>query len=106
MSAPCAPRAVNFSETTTFALDVARQAADLVMRVLPESPTAKQVAYKGPTDLVTRADRESEQLIAARIRERFPDHGLLAEEGTTGPGGAAGTGKSARWRVDPSGGAQ
>jgi len=79
MSAPCAPRAVNFSETTTFALDVAREAADLVMRVLPESPTAKQVAHKGPTDLVTRADRESEQLITARIRERFPDTPLMVD---------------------------
>lgn len=91
---------MNLSETTTFALDVAREAADLVMRVLPESRTAKEVRHKGPTDLVTRADRESEQLIAARIRERFPDHALLAEEGTTRPGGS-GAGGSARWLVDP-----
>lgn len=86
---------MEFSATTEFALSVAREAAALVMRILPEPAAAKQVAYKGPTDLVTRADHEAERLIAARIRERFPDHGLLAEEGT------AGGGPTARWLIDP-----
>ncbi len=99
---------MNLSETTAFALDVAREAADLVMRILPESAAAKEVRHKGPTDLVTRADYEAERLITRRIRERFPDHRLLAEEGaargdatSSGAVGAMGSGAAPRWLIDP-----
>jgi myo-inositol-1(or 4)-monophosphatase len=91
---------MTLSETTMFALDTAREAADLALRALPESQAAKDVRHKGPGDLITRVDRESERLITQRIRERFPDHGLLAEEGTAHPGTARGA-ASARWLVDP-----
>jgi len=83
-----------FSEVSAFALEVAREAADLVMRILPEAAALKDVRHKGPLDLVTRADDEAERLIAARIRARFPHHGVLAEEGTSVTG-------EARWLVDP-----
>jgi len=36
--------------------------------------------WKGVADPVTVADREIEQLLHARIREAFPDHGILGEE--------------------------
>jgi myo-inositol-1(or 4)-monophosphatase len=85
---------MDFSDTTAFALSVAREAADLVMRILPEAASSKDVRHKGPTDLVTRADHEAERLITARIRTRFPHHGVLAEEGTAAAG-------EARWLVDP-----
>ena len=90
---------MEFAETTAFALSVAREAADLVMRILPEGMTSKNVRHKGPRDLVTRADHEAERLITARIRTRFPNHGILAEEGTAVSGDAARD--SARWIVDP-----
>jgi myo-inositol-1(or 4)-monophosphatase len=85
---------VEFSDTTAFALSVAREAAALVMRILPEAMTSKAVRHKGPRDLVTRADHEAERLITARIKTRFPNHGILAEEGTTATG-------EARWIIDP-----
>jgi myo-inositol-1(or 4)-monophosphatase len=85
---------MDFSDTTAFALSVAREAADLAMRILPEAMTAKDIRHKGPRDLVTRADHEVERLITARVRTRFPDHGILAEEGTAVSG-------DARWIVDP-----
>ena len=42
-----------------------------------------KVAYeiKGEQDLVTIADRASEQLICERLRSHFPSHGIVAEEG-------------------------
>ncbi len=86
---------LGLSETAAFALETARQAAALVMGILPESPTDKQVHLKTPTDLVTRADHEAERLIAARIRARFPEHGLLGEEGI------AARGEGPCWIVDP-----
>jgi myo-inositol-1(or 4)-monophosphatase len=51
---------------------------------------------KGEYDLVTAADRASEQLILKRLRERFPSHGIVAEEG-----GRAEMQAELRWYVDP-----
>lgn len=70
---------------------------------------------KGRIDLVTEYDKRSEALLLARIRERFPHHGILAEESGvhaahsgTDPGAlqhrAGGPGPSApttRWLCDP-----
>ncbi len=38
--------------------------------------------YKGDADLVTEADRASEQLIVSRLRTAWPDHDIVGEEGT------------------------
>ncbi len=51
---------------------------------------------KGDYDLVTAADRASEQLIVKRLKERFPQHGIVAEEG-----GRAELDSELRWYVDP-----
>lgn len=48
-------------------------------------------------DVVTRADRESEEYIARTIAAHYPSHALLGEEG--GERGAAGS--DYRWVVDP-----
>ncbi|RTG94139.1 inositol monophosphatase [Thermus scotoductus] len=49
----------------------------------------------GPTDLVTQADRESEEAIKELLLSRFPEAGFLGEEG-----GSEG-GKALRFIVDP-----
>lgn len=49
------------------------------------------------SDVVTRVDRECEELIAQSILERYPDHAILGEEG--GSRGMAGS--DWRWVVDP-----
>lgn len=49
----------------------------------------------GPTDLVTQADRESEEAIRALLLGRFPGHVILGEEG-----GQEGHSEF-RWIVDP-----
>lgn len=99
MIPPSKCAAMRLSQTAAFALDVAREAAELVMRILPESQASKAVRYKTPTDPVTRADREAERLITARIRARFPDHGVLGEEGANAPGRRGRDGP--RWVIDP-----
>jgi myo-inositol-1(or 4)-monophosphatase len=64
--------------------------------MLPEAPASKQIRTKrNPGDLVTRADRMVEDLIVGYLRTRFPDHGILAEEGS------AHRGESYRWIIDP-----
>ena len=58
------------------------------------------IRKKGATDLVTRADTESEKAIIDTILARFPDHGILAEE--SGLRDAGGTNQGGpRWIIDP-----
>lgn len=54
------------------------------------------VDLKGAKNLVTEVDLVSEQLIVERLLARFPDHGMLAEEGDY-PGGDG----THVWIIDP-----
>ena len=54
---------------------------------------------KGRIDLVTEYDRRSEGLLLARIRERFPEHAILAEESGVHPPRSSPDG--VRWLCDP-----
>src|SRR5713226_6586798 len=84
------------SAFVTAAIDAALQAGKLLQQMLPESRASKDVATKrNPSDFVTRGDRMAEALIARMLRERFPDHGILAEEGTSHAGAEY------RWIIDP-----
>jgi myo-inositol-1(or 4)-monophosphatase len=77
------------------AVDVAREAADLVATGRASAATAVDVK-SSPTDVVTAVDKASERLIAERLLAARPDDGLLGEEG------ASRTGTSGvRWVVDP-----
>lgn len=77
------------------ALEIAREAGDLLLERFGRL-TGAEIARKGPRDLVTAADRDAEALIARRLREAFPDHGLLAEEGS-----GTDHGDGPVWVVDP-----
>jgi myo-inositol-1(or 4)-monophosphatase len=59
----------------------------------------QEVRHKGEIDLVTEVDTAAEQLIAAGIAARFPDHALIGEEGSA-TGVAAGEAEWT-WVVDP-----
>lgn len=54
------------------------------------------VDFKGEVDLVTEVDRGCEELILARLKVAYPDHGFLAEESACQGGSAP-----YRWIVDP-----
>ncbi|HMI52977.1 MAG TPA: inositol monophosphatase family protein [Candidatus Saccharimonadales bacterium] len=60
------------------AIEIARQAGAILRDEFSRPP---QIAYKGEVDLVTQADKRSEQAIVAEISNYFPDHSILAEEG-------------------------
>ncbi|TIP14316.1 inositol monophosphatase family protein [Mesorhizobium sp.] len=59
-------------------------------------PGSLVVESKGHLDLVTRADRDVENLIVSRLRSAFPDDGILGEEGTAAP-----TRSGRTWVIDP-----
>lgn len=90
------------------ARDAARQAAEIQREDAPE-PSAEGWTEKGPADFVTEVDRESERRIVAVLRDRFPDHPVVAEEdadatsgaGAARPGARGRSGAPVRWIVDP-----
>lgn len=73
--------------------EIAREAGALLMGYFHRRV---KVEYKGDVDLVTEADRASEALITRRIRERWPGHNIMGEEGTRTEQGS-----EYRWYVDP-----
>jgi myo-inositol-1(or 4)-monophosphatase len=75
------------------ATQIAREAGALLMEYFRQRVT---IEYKGEADLVTIADRKSEALIRERLREHWPSHDILGEEG-----GLQDTGSDYRWYVDP-----
>src|SRR5947209_14950309 len=68
---------LDYDATLDFLLDCARGAGHIVMRSFGH---ARDVRDKGPLDLVTQADYESEQYLIQRIGERFPEHAVHGEE--------------------------
>jgi myo-inositol-1(or 4)-monophosphatase len=80
-------------EYLEFARDLARDAGEVLKHYRSRE---KHVELKGHANLVTIADKESEALVIRRIRERYPSHGILAEES-----GASGPNEHGRWIIDP-----
>ena len=76
-----------------FAVQTAREAGALLAQL---SKQPRQISYKRKSDIVTDADRRSEAMILERIRGKFPDHAIVAEEG-----GGKDTGSDYCWYVDP-----
>jgi histidinol phosphatase-like enzyme (inositol monophosphatase family) len=75
------------------ARDAARRAGELALQHSARGLTAETKADESP---VTIADRECEKLIAGAIRDRFPDDGLLGEEGSNGE-----SRNGRKWIIDP-----
>jgi myo-inositol-1(or 4)-monophosphatase len=76
------------------AIDAAREAGSLLFA---EFDRPKHITYKGEVDIVTESDRRSEEIVVGRLRRYFPQHEIVAEEGS---GGASGNARF-RWHVDP-----
>ena len=75
------------------AIEAAREAGGIL---LAEFDRPVKISYKGEVDIVTQADRRSEQAIVKRLRTHFPKHAIVAEEG-----GGGETDSLFRWHVDP-----
>ena len=79
-------------------LDLAKEAAEkagkLVMDYYGKSPSMETKSHD--SDIVTEADKKSEELIIKLIKEKHPDHNILSEE----TGLLEGSGK-VTWHIDP-----
>lgn len=81
-----------FEQELEIARGLAVESAKLALRY-QKGITAVEKADHSP---VTRADKECEQLIAGKLKEAFPDDGLLGEEGA-----AAASANGRKWIIDP-----
>lgn len=85
-----------FEEYLDFAVGMAREAGRIQLSYFRGDDLAMKTK-SNVSDVVTRADRESEEFIVRSILERYPTHAILGEEG-----GARGDAASEwRWVVDP-----
>jgi myo-inositol-1(or 4)-monophosphatase len=76
------------------AIEIAQEAGKILVEELSRP---LDIRYKGDeVDLVTQADKRSEQLIVSRLNQYFPGHAVAAEEGT-----GKDTSSEFRWHVDP-----
>lgn len=82
------------------AIEAAREAGSILMA---EYAKPAEISYKSDVDIVTQADRRSEEAVVARLRSHFPKHTIVAEEGTGHEhlGGGADQPGEYRWYVDP-----
>ena len=84
--------------TRDFALGVAREAGQLLRKYARQG---YEVGHKSTDiDLVTEADLASEEMIVNAIREQYPDHTILSEEGLGDLQQIAGE-TACLWLVDP-----
>ncbi len=78
-------------------LQVAMETAEAAGRLLlAEFDRPRTIAYKSEVDIVTEADRNSEEFIVERLHASFPQHSVVAEEGSQ----RTGTSEYC-WYVDP-----
>jgi myo-inositol-1(or 4)-monophosphatase len=84
-----------YDELLATAVAAARAGGEILKRLYGAADLDAE--EKAKNDLVSRADRESEEAIVARIRGAFPDHSILAEESGSTPGAVAGY----EWVIDP-----
>ncbi|MBN1381235.1 MAG: inositol monophosphatase [Deltaproteobacteria bacterium] len=76
-----------------FTITMAREAGALLKNKFHEAHT---IEYKGEIDIVTEADKMSEDLLITKINQRYPSHAILSEET-----GAIKKESEYRWIIDP-----
>ncbi len=75
-------------------IEISRAAGNILLKGFRSS--SQEVSYKSRTNLVTNFDLESEKFIVGEISKRFPEHSIVAEEGSSKTGG-----EEFRWYIDP-----
>ncbi len=95
------PAADRLQERFTFASELITEAGALALGYFERLETLT-ITGKGPRDMMSEADLDTEALIRACLLDRFPEDGFLGEETGRGEGG----GNGGIWVVDPIDGTQ
>ncbi|TSC78623.1 MAG: Archaeal fructose-1,6-bisphosphatase of inositol monophosphatase family [Candidatus Peregrinibacteria bacterium Gr01-1014_25] len=83
-------------EAMSFARDLARRAGELALEIRRDGNLDIEQKTAEAQNIVTRADRACEELIAAAIRQRYPNHAVRGEEGVANQAGSRW-----QWIIDP-----
>jgi myo-inositol-1(or 4)-monophosphatase len=75
---------------------IAQKGGALALRYFHDRDQLVIEAKTSPQDIVSRADREVEDLIRSAITDAFPDDAILGEEGGEAPGSSG-----FQWVIDP-----
>lgn len=78
---------------TNGAIEIAKEAGEFQVEKLHKTRT---IEYKGKFNIVTEVDKECEKRIVSFLKDRFPSHDILAEEG-----GGKRSHSEWLWIVDP-----
>ena len=101
MRDPDAPETTLPSRFEEAAREAARRPGEL-LRSRFRDTSRLRIETKGLRDFVTEVDRDAENLVVGYLRDRFPDHRILAEESYSKTGDEMkGGGSRYRWIVDP-----
>lgn len=85
----------NYHNFLDFAIKLAKDAGNIQKNYFRKSDLEMSTKLNS-YDVVTQADQESEKYIIDSIRDKFPDHGVIAEES-----GSWMTENEFRWVIDP-----
>ena len=85
---------LDLNKTLETAVNIAREAGALIMEGFWQDNLIK--SKSSSIDWVTEYDEAAEKLISKRLRQAFPDHGQVGEEGAQ----VSGTGEYT-WYIDP-----
>lgn len=84
---------MNDADYLSVAIEIAREAGEILRQFHHRDV---EVEYKGSFDIVTIADRTAEELVIRKLKERFPTHSIIGEEG-----GGVDNDSEYVWHVDP-----
>lgn len=84
---------IKSEEFFSFAQKIAREAGAHQRKHIKSN---LKVEFKGDINLVTEVDRHCEEIIVSQIAEKYPDHDIMAEEGTGDRKDSA-----YKWIIDP-----
>lgn len=87
----------DFNDLLFEAVRLAKLAGQIQLRYFRSRSLGIEVKQQNDFNVVTTADKESEQLIVSAIRQSYPDHSILAEES----GGNDAETSGFRWVIDP-----
>ncbi|KAK9818478.1 hypothetical protein WJX74_008754 [Apatococcus lobatus] len=85
---------VEYKDLMAIAEEACRR-GEQVIREAADKP--REITHKGAADLVTDTDQKSEKVVLGFVQEKFPDHGVLGEEG----GIMGNAGSDYLWICDP-----
>ena len=80
-------------EIINLAIDAAKQAGNFLLENFGK---VSEVTEKGDRNFATNLDKEAEEMIIDKIRTKFPNHGIIAEES-----GSSAADREYLWIIDP-----